>query len=67
LAFRKTLDESLDQLRADLDCYLEFSNLERAHQCYRTQGRTRYQGFLAGRAMLATRDEGNHFPEEVTA
>jgi hypothetical protein len=48
VAFRKTLYESLDQLQADLDRYLEFYNRERAHQGYRTQGRTPYQAFLQG-------------------
>ena len=48
VAFRKTLYESLDQLEADLGRYLEFCNRERAHQGYRTQGRTPYQAFLDG-------------------
>jgi transposase InsO family protein len=48
VAFRKTLYESLDQLQTDLDRYLEFYNRERAHQGYRTQGRTPYQAFLDG-------------------
>ncbi len=48
MTFRKTLYESLDQFRADLDRYLEFYNRERAHQGYRTQGRTPYQAFLDG-------------------
>jgi len=48
VAFRKTLYESLDQLQGDLDRYLEFYNRERAHQGYRTQGRTPYQAFCDG-------------------
>jgi len=40
VAFRRTLYESLEQLRRDLDEYLAFYNRERAHQGYRTQGRT---------------------------
>ncbi len=48
VAFRKTFYESLDQLLRDLDRYLEFYNRERAHQGYRTQGRTPYQAFLDG-------------------
>jgi transposase len=52
VAFRKTLYESLDQLQADLDQYLDFYNRERAHQGYRTQGRTPYQAFLDGAAQV---------------
>ncbi len=48
VAFRKTFYESVDQLQADLDRYVEFYNRERAHQGYRTQGRTPYQEFLEG-------------------
>jgi transposase InsO family protein len=47
-AFRNTLYESIAQLQADLDRYLEFYNLERAHRGYRTQGRTPMQAFLDG-------------------
>jgi hypothetical protein len=46
VAFRKTLYESVAQLQADLDQYLELYNRERPHQGYRTQGRTPYQAFL---------------------
>ena len=35
-AFRKRIDESLDQLQADLDRYLEFYDRARAHQGSRT-------------------------------
>ena len=53
VAFRKTLYESLDQLEADLGRYLELCNRQRAHQGYRTQGRTPSQAFLDGlRSML---------------
>jgi len=48
VAFRKKLYESLDELQQDLDRYLEFYNRERAHQGYRTKGRTPYQAFLDG-------------------
>jgi len=48
VAFRRTLYESLDPLQQDLDRYLEFYNRERAHQGYRTQGRTPYQAFWEG-------------------
>ena len=48
VAFRKTLYESVEQLQADLDKYLDFYNRERAHQGYRTKGRTPYQAFLDG-------------------
>ena len=48
VAFRKTFYESLDQLQQDLDRYVAFYNRERAHQGYRTQGRTPYQAFLDG-------------------
>ena len=44
--FRKTFYESLEQLQRDLDQFLNFYNQERAHQGYRTQGRTPYQTFL---------------------
>ena len=48
VAFRRTFYESVAQLQADLDSYLAFYNRERAHQGYRTQGRTPYQAFLDG-------------------
>ena len=48
VAFRKTFYETLNQLQADLDRYLELYNRERAYQGYRTQGRTPYQAFLDG-------------------
>jgi len=53
LAFRRTVYESLDQLQRDLDRYLEFYNRQRAHQGYRTQGRTPYQAFLDGVDQIA--------------
>ena len=46
VVFRKTFYESLEQLQSDLDQFLNFYNRERAHQGYRTQGRTPYQTFL---------------------
>jgi Integrase core domain len=48
VAFCKTFYESLEQLQADLDGYVAFYNRERAHQGYRTQGRTPYQAFSEG-------------------
>jgi transposase InsO family protein len=48
VAFRRTFYESVAQLQADLDTYVAFYNRERAHQGYRTQGRTPYQAFLDG-------------------
>src|SRR5262249_35740330 len=48
VVFRKTFYESREQLQRDLDWYLAFYNCERAHQCYRTQGRTPYQAFTDG-------------------
>ena len=48
VAFRKTTYESVDQLQEDLDRYLEFYNRERAHQGYRTQGRTPFQTLSEG-------------------
>jgi hypothetical protein len=55
VAFRRTFYESVDQLQRDLDTYLEFYNRERAHQGYRTKGRTPYQAFLDGiEAMRGT-------------
>jgi transposase len=55
VAFRRTFYESVDQLQRDLDTYLDFYNRERAHQGYRTKGRTPYQAFLDGiEAMRGT-------------
>ena len=42
------LYDSVEQLQGDLDRYLDFYNRERAHQGYRTKGRTPYQTFLDG-------------------
>jgi hypothetical protein len=69
VAFRKTLYESLDQLQADLDRYLEFYNRERAHQGYRTQGRTPCQAFLDGvnRISKEVAEELIPMSKEVTA
>ncbi len=58
VAFRKTEYESLDQLQVDLDRYLAFYNRERAHQGYRTKGRTPYRAFVE--AIATTKQ-----PEEV--
>ncbi len=52
VAFRRTQYESLDQLQRDLDRYLDFYNHERAHQGYRTQGRTPYQTFVDQLAVM---------------
>ena len=70
VAFRKTFYESLDQLQADLDRYLEFYNRERAHQGYRTQGRTPYQAFLDGVKQMPEKtlmEETNNLPQERVA
>lgn len=56
VAFRKTFYESLDQLQADLDRYLDFYNRERAHQGYRTKGRTPWQAFSDGLALRPQRE-----------
>lgn len=48
VTFRKTFYESLEQLQRDLDEYLAFYNCERAHQGYRTQGRTPLQTSFEG-------------------
>ena len=48
VAFRKTFYESLEQLQRDLDQYLAFYNRERAHQGYRTQGRTPLEAWAEG-------------------
>jgi transposase InsO family protein/transposase len=58
VAFRRTLYESVDQLQRDLDRYLEFYNHERAHQGYRTKGRTPYQAFTEGVAAMRSETEG---------
>ena len=52
MAFRKTQYQSVDQLQGDLDRYLDFYNRERAHQGYRTKGRTPYQTLLDGLAAM---------------
>lgn len=57
VAFRKTEYESLDQLLVDLDRYLAFYNRERAHQGYRTKGRTPYQAFVDGVAAMQQTEE----------
>ena len=57
VAFRKTEYESLDQLQVDLDRYLAFYNRERAHQGYRTKGRTPYQAFVDGVAAMQQPEE----------
>lgn len=44
-------------MQADLDRYMVFYNRQRAHQGYRTQGRTPYQAFLDGIAAMQARDE----------
>jgi transposase len=67
VAFRKTLYESLDQLQADLDRYLEFYNRERAHQGYRTQGRTPYQAFVDGVNQMSKSEGPIHPSKEVAA
>lgn len=58
VAFRKTFYESVAQLQADLDRYMTFYNRERAHQGYRTKGRTPYQTFLDGRDALQSKEVG---------
>jgi transposase InsO family protein len=52
VAFRKTFYESLEQLQRDLDDYVAFYNRERAHQGYRTQGRTPFQTWSEGVAQM---------------
>ncbi len=52
VVFRKKFYESVDELQRDLDAYIPFYNRERAHQGYRTKGRTPYQAFLEGIAGL---------------
>mgnify|MGYP001206585819 CR=1 FL=1 len=59
VGFRRTLYESVDQLQADLDRYLEFYNRERAHQGYRTKGRTPFQTFVDGVAAMRSEMEVN--------
>ena len=52
VAFRKKFYESVDEPQHGLDAYLEFYNRERAHQGYRTRGRTPHQAFLDGIAAM---------------
>lgn len=56
VAFRKTFYESVDQLQRDLDVYLNFYNHERAHQGYRTRGRTPFQAFLDGKPSTSSQE-----------
>lgn len=58
IAFRKTFYESLAQLQADLDRYLQFYNHERAHQGYRTKGRTPYRAFVDGIEAMKREEVG---------
>jgi hypothetical protein len=58
VAFRRTFYESVAQLQDDLDRYIEFYNRERAHQGYRTKGRTPYQAFLDGRDSMGVQEVG---------
>jgi hypothetical protein len=58
VAFRKTLYEALEQLQRDLDAYVAFYHRERAHQGYRTQGRTPFQTF-SERVEQMRREGGN--------
>jgi transposase len=51
VAFRRTHYASVAQLQQDLDKYLDFYNRERAHQGYRTKGRTPFVAFLASVAV----------------
>jgi hypothetical protein len=67
VAFRKTLYESLDQWQADLDRYLEFYNRERAHQGYRTQGRTPCQAFWGGVNQMSKSEGAIQASQEVAA
>lgn len=46
LAYRRTFYESVEALQSDLDAFVRFYNEQRAHQGYRTQGRTPFQTFL---------------------
>jgi len=57
VAFRKTEYQSLDQLQVDLDRYLAFYNRERAHQGYRTKGRTPHQAFIDAIAAMQQPEE----------
>jgi transposase InsO family protein len=50
VAYRKQIYETVEALQADLDAFLAFYNEGRAHQGYRTQGRTPYQTFLEHQA-----------------
>jgi hypothetical protein len=58
VAFRRTHYGSVAQLQQDLDTYLDFYNRERAHQGYRTQGRTPFVAFLASVAVRREQQVG---------
>lgn len=55
IAFRTKLYTSLAELQDDLDTWLEAYNTTRAHQGYRTQGRTPIQAFNDG--LVARKEE----------
>jgi len=65
VAFRKTFYESPDQWQQDLDRYVEFYNRERAHQGYRTRGRTPCQAFLDGIPQTETQSSAVSDDTEV--
>jgi len=58
VAYRKKFYTSVQERQADLDTFLEFYNRQRSHQGYRTQGRTPWQAFPDGLALI---------PQEVFA
>jgi hypothetical protein len=53
---QNVLYESLEQLQRDLDDYVAFYNRERAHQGYRTQGRTPFRTLSEGVAQMRRED-----------
>ncbi len=54
VAYRKKLYGSVQELQEDLDGFVRFYNEQRSHQGYRTQGRTPWQAFQDGVALMPT-------------
>lgn len=65
LAFRKKIYNSLDELQADLDKWLEYYNTSRPHQGKRQQGRTPMETFMDN-LSYALEKTSAMFSEELT-
>ena len=63
VAFRKKLYESLEQLQADLDDWMEYYNNERTHSGRYCYGKTPMQTFVDSKS-LALAKQLNSVPSE---